>query len=791
VLGRLLAGVHAWTACKERRRGPVYFVVSRLEPSYVVFGTSPWSDPWLTEQNLAYALSKRHRVLYVEPPMTPLTPLRYPGRGRQLGYALARSLRWDRGVAIYQPLVLPPRSHPVAARLSAPILAGEVGRVVARLGLSRPVVISGDATPGLLGAAGERLSIYLVKDWVDGDGHLLGRDSSQLAAERDAMCERADLICAISRTLQETLARRGFEAELLEHGFHSDVADRYDADEPAEYAGLPRPLLGFAGRIDGRLDLGLLEALADRFRSGSILLIGPVVPRIDQAALRRLTDRHNVHLLGSFGRDELPPYLAHLDCALIPYFDSQWARHGSPLKLWDYLYAGPPVVGSGYSILRDYEPDFVRFASDTEGFIDAVERSLDDPPERREHRRAFAARNTWDARAGDLEAIVAKAIDRQDRSALRVAVFPHADFANPYQRLLHEALRSHEVEVLPTVPLRLRWARRAGAGVDVVHLHWLEWLISDSRKRGVSGALNAYARAARLLLFLRILRRSGVRIVWTVHNLRPHEPRFSRLENAVSRRVARVADELVVHSEYAAGKVRAEFHLDRPIRVARHGNYSSFYPPERRGREAVRAELGLPENGFVYLLFGCIRTYKQTPAAIEAFSRLGDPDSRLIVAGAPDDPDMDAVKAAAARDDRVLLHLGMVPDEKVAAYHLASDAAVFNYRDVFSSGALLLALSFGVPVVAPGNSMADEIAAPPALVSFTPGTLTDALEAIATGDQNARRQAALRTAAAYPWSRTVQELLPAYGIDPSSNGIKLRAVAERPPSREAAYRDVV
>jgi glycosyltransferase involved in cell wall biosynthesis len=759
-------------------------VVSRLEPSYVVFGTSPWSAPWLTEQNLAHALSKRHRVLYVEPPITPLTPLRYPGRGRQLRHALARSIRWDRGVGIYQPLVLPPRSHPVAARLSAPLLAAQVARVVARLRLARPVVISGDATPGILGAAGERLAIYLVKDWVDGDGYLLGRDSSQLVAERDAMCEHADLICAISPSLQETLARRGFEATLLRHGFHADLADRYKAAEPAEYAGLPRPLLGFAGRIDGRLDLALLEALADRFKGGSLVLIGPVVPRIDQRALRRLTARPNVHLLGPYDRTELPPYLTHLDCALIPYLDTEWARHGSPLKLWDYLYAGPPVVGSGYSILRDYEPDFVRFASDTEGFIEAVERSLEDPPESRQRRRDFAARATWDARSNDLEALVAKEIERQDRSRVRVAVFPHADLANPYQRLLHEALRSHDVEVLPPVPLRLRWARHAGGSVDVVHLHWLEWLISDSRQRKVWGALSAYARAGRMLLFLRLLRRSGVRIVWTVHNLRPHEPRFCRLENAVSRMVARIADELVVHSEYAAGKVRAEFDLDRPIRVATHGNYTSFYPPEHRSRRAIRRELGLPEEGFVYLLFGCIRAYKQTPAAIEAFSRLRDPGSRLIVAGEPHDSDIDAVRAAAARDDRVLLHLGMVPNEAVAAYHLAADAAVFNYRDVFSSGALLLALSLGVPVVAPRNSMADEIASPPALVSFVPDKLTDALHEIAAGEPEARRQAALRTAAAYPWSRTVRELLPAYGIDPSANGMKLRAVPE--PAREAA-----
>lgn len=381
-----------------------------MPPSdYVIYGTSRWDAPWLTEQNLASALARRHRVLYVEPPLTPLAPLRYglrPDSRSQARLLLRRRARRVENLHVFQPLVLPPRSQPTARRWSAPLLRSQVARVVSGLGFERCVTVAGHAAPGVLGTSADELSVYLVKDWIEDGADLLGRDPGRIIEERDGMLARADLVCAISTELQRALRERGIPACLLRHGFHAELAPAYDRSVcPDEYR-LPRPILGYTGRIDARLDFEILEAVAHRFSHGSLVLLGPVSPRLPLAELAGLQARPNVHFLGSRGREEVPGYVKHLDCCLLPYREREWLRYGSPLKLWDYLYAGPPLVGAGCLALRDYPPPLTTFVRGAEGFVEAVERALAEPDEGREERRAYALANSWEARAGELDALV-------------------------------------------------------------------------------------------------------------------------------------------------------------------------------------------------------------------------------------------------------------------------------------------------------------------------------------------------------------------------------------------------
>jgi hypothetical protein len=99
----------------------------------------------------------------------------------------------------------------------------------------------------------------------------------------------------------------------------------------------------------------------------------------------------------------------------------------------------------------------------------------------------------------------------------------------------------------------------------------------------------------------------------------------------------------------------------------------------------------------------------------------------------------------------------------VAELHAAADAAVLHYGDVFSSGALMLALTFGLPVVAPAGSTAEELVAAPALEAYERDDPADAMARMATGDQAARAAVARRTAEAHPWSAMADGLLPLFG----------------------------
>ncbi len=352
---------------------------------------------------------------------------------------------------------------------------------------------------------------------------------------------------------------------------------------------------------------------------------------------------------------------------------------------------------------------------------------------------------------------------------LRVLVAPWLD-ANPYQRLLHEALAARGVRVLSLKRLSLRGAMSMLLSTDVVHLHWLEYLTFTHRVTGLKSRLGAIARALALMTLLVIVRQSQVRLVWTVHNESPHDPRMPRLDRALARGAIWAADNIVVHSAYAANRVASAFGEPRAITVAYHGNYLGAYPAPSAASADLRAARNIPREAFVYLVFGHVRRYKRIHDVLAAFRGVDDPAARLIVAGAVDDESLRTeIEHAAARDARVQLEFGFLTESQVSDLHALSNAAIFNYAEVFSSGALLLALSQGVPVVTPVRGSSSEVASPPALVSFAPGRLRDALLEIRTGNHEERRASALQAARANSWELAADRVLAAYC--PATSGI--------------------
>ena len=381
-----------------------------MSRSYVIYGSMRWNGPWNVEHNVAHALAAHHPVLFVDPPLTPASPLRYgfnAASKRQLADLLNRRVREAGRVGLFSPVALPPLTNPRMWRASLPLIRRQIGSAVRQAGLASPVVVSWRPLRDLVGAANESVRVGVVMDHMPSAAELLQRDPEELQREVAETCAAADLMCVPSHPVKDLLAEDGWDSRLLPFGFAGDLAVQYDtATPPPEYADLPRPLLGYTGSVDDRLNYELIVELADRFAHGSLVFVGALSPRLTAAARAALASRPNIHVLGVRPRTDLPAYIRYLDCALLPYAEIQFTQYQSPMKMWDYMYAGPPIVGTGSPELRRYDPPLVHFADHAHELPQLVEQVIAGGMAGAEERRAFALANTWDARAKQLDGYV-------------------------------------------------------------------------------------------------------------------------------------------------------------------------------------------------------------------------------------------------------------------------------------------------------------------------------------------------------------------------------------------------
>jgi glycosyltransferase involved in cell wall biosynthesis len=201
--------------------------------------------------------------------------------------------------------------------------------------------------------------------------------------------------------------------------------------------------------------------------------------------------------------------------------------------------------------------------------------------------------------------------------------------------------------------------------------------------------------------------------------------------------MARRVDTMIVHCEDA--RRAAADHLDvkvERIEAIDHGNFIGLYA-DTIDRAHARAQLGIADDETVLLFFGNIRPYKGVEHLVDVFRQSGARDLRLLIAGKTSDPHLgEALRDAAAGDARITLETRFIPDDEVQVYFRGCDAAVFPYRNILASGAVILAMSFGTVCVAPA------IGCIPAVLEETANFLYDAKDP--DGLQDAIRQLVAR-----------------------------------------------
>jgi glycosyltransferase involved in cell wall biosynthesis len=202
------------------------------------------------------------------------------------------------------------------------------------------------------------------------------------------------------------------------HAFPSSVdaehfaMARLPCVEPADQASIPRPRAGFAGVIDERLDLVLLDEVARSCPHIHFVMLGPVV-KIDPASLPR---QPNIWYIGPKRYDELPRYQAGWDVAFMPFAHNSATRLISPTKTLEYLAAGRPIVSTSVpDVVEPYgSSGLARIADGPQEFAAAIHSALEEEAGPRLAKAdAFLASHSWDRTWASIEALIDSAVRRR------------------------------------------------------------------------------------------------------------------------------------------------------------------------------------------------------------------------------------------------------------------------------------------------------------------------------------------------------------------------------------------
>ena len=602
----------------------------------IYFGSVDWDFLWQRPQQLITRLAKSHRILFVDPPysLNRLKGLRDEGI-RDLAPNIHRCT----------PPPTPPLKNMVPSlnRLAYRIVARRVSEYAQHLGFSDPVLwINQPQAGALIGCFQERMVCY---DCMDDHESFSGFARKSVIRDMETeVFERADIVLTLSPALHEKASQVCAKDRVFlvrDGGDPSHFTEDGPLSQELREEG--RPLIGFAGAIYEWVDIELLMNVATNHPEWTLVLIGPVKAKKDQARLESLP---NIRLLGRRPYSELPDLIRCLDVCLLPFIQNQHIDHSDPIILYDYLALGKPVVSTDFPAARSFGGD-VLIGLDAEHFSLQIATALsDNTPVLARARRNRILAHSWDQRASQIQKILQKSWKSggRTRSCHLVVGATVGGVERLTCDLLTQLQKREDVTALCSKGHTARMMRAFGIRTRTVTLnhsfdiHGLIKLVKVLRQER-PWLLQTHDRRGNLYGWLASWFVSGVKRVATVHRhleLQTEQPKSRSFRFSIDRVMLRsadaviavsrsVADELVQRIGLPSGQISV-IHPGIDVAKFRHGPDLT-----EEARSAVIREWDIPESNQLIGILGRLEIEKGQRAFLEILPEIVERASAVTV----------------------------------------------------------------------------------------------------------------------------------------------------------------
>lgn len=383
----------------------------------ILFSTADWSEPyWTNKQHTARILAQRGwRVLYVES-----VGLRTPKLGSARDWKRIWRRLWsglrsvvigpplrETGVWVLSPLMFPSKHHlPVVRRFNQAMLRWTLSRFARSHRFSEPLVWT--YHPFMLDGISTLARGPLVYHCVDDLAAIPGVDVAAFERAEHDLLESSEAVFTTAAALKARCSQHNSNTHFFANVVDAEHFGRaaLSGATPADLAAIPQPRIVYHGVLsDFKVDFQLILDAANARPDWHFIFIGEEREGQRSAFVPRLSQLPNVHFLGYRSYEQLPDYLRGMNVGLLPTLLNEYTRSMFPMKFYEYLAAGLPVVSTPLDFAR-VPLAGLEVGGDLDAFLRAITAQLERGRLSAAEAQAAVGDNTWERRLEKMLAII-------------------------------------------------------------------------------------------------------------------------------------------------------------------------------------------------------------------------------------------------------------------------------------------------------------------------------------------------------------------------------------------------